>query len=66
LRLEALHTLPLVTYEDLALPPFKRFRWGVRSSGVRIPSTLAERIEDLWESRLPAATMKLARRSRRG
>jgi 5-methylcytosine-specific restriction protein A len=66
LRLESLHPLPLITYDDLAVPPFSRFRWGVRSSGVRIPSTLAEKIEDLWESRLPAATMKVPRRSHRG
>ena len=47
--------MPLVTYEDLALPPFKRFRWGVRSSGVRIPSTLADALEDLWEARVARA-----------
>src|SRR4030095_5881736 len=51
LRLESLRLLPRVPYDDLALPPFKRFRWGVRSSGVRIPSTLAEALEDLWEAR---------------
>ncbi len=33
------------------MPPFGRFRWGVRSSGVRIPSTLADALEDLWEAR---------------
>jgi len=56
LRLEALHALPLVTYDDLAVPPFARFRWGVRSSGVHIPSTLADALEDLWEVRVAAAT----------
>ena len=54
LRFESLHLLPLITYDDLAVPPFRRFRWGVRSSGVRVPSTLAEAIEELWESRLAA------------
>jgi 5-methylcytosine-specific restriction protein A len=57
LRLEALTALPLVTYDDLAKPPFRRFRWGVRASGVRVPSTLADELEDLWEARL-AATIK--------
>ena len=61
LRLEALHLLPLVTYDDLAVPPFARFRWGVRSSGVRIPSTLADKLEDLWEVRVTAAA-KVGRR----
>jgi hypothetical protein len=55
LRLEALNPLPFVTYEDLAKPPFRRFRWGVRASGVRVPSTLADELENLWEVRLAAA-----------
>jgi len=64
LRLQSLHLLPLITYDDLAVPPYSRFRWGVRSSGVRIPSTLAEKIEELWESRLPDSTPKLPRKGR--
>ena len=55
LRLEALHALPPITYDDLGIPPFARYRWGVRSSGVRIPSTLADHLEDLWEVRNAAA-----------
>ena len=51
LRLESLYPLPPITYDDLGVPPFARFRWGVRSSGVRIPSTLADHLEDLWEAR---------------
>ncbi len=50
LRLSQLFELPPVTYADLAAPPFARFRWGVRASGVRVPSTLADALEDLWES----------------
>jgi len=55
LRLDTLFPLPPVTYDDLATPPLRRFRWGVRASGVRVPSTLADILEDLWESRLAAA-----------
>jgi 5-methylcytosine-specific restriction protein A len=55
LRLEALYPLPPITYDDLGIPPFARFRWGVRSSGVRIPSTLADHLEDLWEVQTAAA-----------
>jgi len=51
LRLESLYPLPPITYDDLGVPPFARFRWGVRSSGVRIPSTLADALEDLCEAR---------------
>jgi 5-methylcytosine-specific restriction protein A len=52
LRLDALFALPPVTYADLAKPPFGRFRWGVRASGVRVPSALAHALEDLWEARV--------------
>ena len=51
LRLEVLVETPLVTFDDLAKPPFARFRWGVRSSGTRVPSTLADELEALWERR---------------
>ena len=61
LRLEALHPLPLVTYDDLGAPPFARFRWGVRASGVRIPSTLADLLEDLWEARTATAAQSRSR-----
>ena len=32
LRLETLFVLPPVTFDELGVPPFRRFRWGVRSS----------------------------------
>ncbi|MFO1413779.1 MAG: hypothetical protein U1F10_07715 [Burkholderiales bacterium] len=54
LRLDALFALPPVTYDDLAVPPFARFRWGVRASGVRVPTSLADRLEALWEERVAA------------
>ena len=43
-----------VTYEDLAKPPFGRFRWGVRSSGTYLPEFIADALEDLWEARVTA------------
>jgi 5-methylcytosine-specific restriction protein A len=52
LRLETLYATPIVTFDDLARPPYSRFRWGVRASGTRVPSTLAEALEDLWEKRV--------------
>jgi 5-methylcytosine-specific restriction protein A len=55
LRLEAMHVLPIITTDDLATPPFSRFRWTIRASGVRIPTTLADALEDLWDQRLAAA-----------
>lgn len=62
LRLDALYPLPPVTYDDLAVPPFARFRWGVRASGVRVPTALADALEDLWEARTQAAARAPRRR----
>jgi len=55
LRLEALFAMPLVTFDELAAPPFRRFRWGVRSSGTYLPEPIADALEDLWEARVAAA-----------
>lgn len=54
LRLDTLLETPLVTFDDLAKPPFARYRWAVRQSGTRVPSTLADALERLWERRLAA------------
>ncbi len=51
MRFEVLSTTPLVTFDDLARPPYSRFRWGIRASGTRLPSTLADALETLWEQR---------------
>ena len=68
LRLERLFALPLVTFDELTEPPFRRFRWGIRSSGTYLPETIADALEDLWEARVvvmvgagTAATAKRAR-----
>jgi len=54
LRLEGLFALPLITFDELTVPPFRRFRWGVRSSGTYLPETVADALEDLWEARVDA------------
>ena len=51
-RLESLFVIPPVTFDELAQPPFGRFRWGVRSSGTYLPESIADAFEDLWEARL--------------
>jgi 5-methylcytosine-specific restriction protein A len=51
LRLDCLHETPLITLDELARPPFRRFRWAVRQSGTRLPSTLADALEPWWEER---------------
>lgn len=60
LRLEALFGTPLVTFEELTVPPFRRFRWGVRSSGTYLPSSIADALEDLWEARVAAEARSAA------
>jgi len=52
LRLEGLFALPLITFDELTAPPFGRFRWGMRSSGTYLPETIADALEDLWETRV--------------
>ena len=55
LRLEHLFPLPLITFAELMVPPFRRFRWGVRSSGTYLPETIADALEVMWEKRVAAA-----------
>ena len=65
LRFEMLHDSPIVSFDDLAVPPFARFRWGIRASGTRVPSTLADALEDLWEKRVTALREMNAPRAKR-
>jgi hypothetical protein len=60
LRLDSLFAAPLVTFDELTEPPFRRFRWGVRSSGTYLPETTADALEDLWEARVAAARERSA------
>ena len=55
LRLEHLIETPIITFDDLAEPPFSRYRWGIRQSGAYLPETLADALETLWEERLREA-----------
>lgn len=55
LRLDALFDAPLITLDELAHPPFGRFRWAVRQSGVRLPSSIADLLEPWWEARVSDA-----------
>jgi hypothetical protein len=55
LRLDALFDTPLISLDELARPPFGRFRWAVRQSGVRLPSSLADLLEPWWEARVADA-----------
>jgi 5-methylcytosine-specific restriction protein A len=52
LRLTFLLDTPLIALEELAAPPFRRFRWAVRQSGTRMPSSIADALEPWWEERV--------------
>ena len=55
LRLDALFEAPLIALEELVRPPFGRFRWAVRQSGTRLPSSIADALEPWWEARVSDA-----------
>lgn len=55
LRLEFLTDTPIITSDELAHPPFGRFRWGVRQSGTRMPTSIADALEPWWEERVRAS-----------
>lgn len=52
LRLEFLRDEPIIGFDELARPPFGRFRWAVRQSGMRMPSSIADALEPWWERRV--------------
>ena len=52
LRFDFLSRDIIVTYEELQRPPFASFHWGVQSSGIRIPETLAAALEKIWAIRI--------------
>ena len=64
LRLDTLLDSPIVLLDDLAKAPFAGFRWTVRQSGTRVPGTLADALETLWERRLQKARAPAARHRR--
>jgi len=64
LRLEFLRDEPLITLAELARPPFGRFRWTVRQSGTRMPSSIADALEPWWEARVREVSHPAPKRAR--
>ena len=64
LRLEFLRDEPLISLDELARPPFGRFRWTVRQSGTRMPSSIADALEPWWEARVREASPPAPKRAR--
>lgn len=65
LRLDSLFDTPPLLLDELAKPPFSRYRWTVRQSGTRVPGSLAEALEELWEPLRSAGMVPAKRRARR-
>ena len=65
LRLDRLFESPLITFDELEAPPWRRFRWGVRASGTRLPSALADALEPWWAERVDRALAATAAKPRK-
>jgi MoxR-like ATPase len=52
LRLDALSRTPIIRRDELADPPFDRFKWDTQMSGVRIPDEMAQALEREWTRRV--------------
>ena len=68
LRLDHLCETPLIGFDELEAPPWRRFRWAVRASGTRLPSSLADALEPWWAERIAQAERRAtgAKRPRKG
>ena len=66
LRLDKLFEMPLITFDELEVPPWRRFRWGIRASGTRLPSALADALEPWWAERADTASAARAAAPRKG
>lgn len=64
LSLDTLRAEPLIEFDALSVPPFARFRWGIRQSGTRLPSSLADALELVWEQAVEAMPTATSRRRR--
>jgi 5-methylcytosine-specific restriction protein A len=65
LRLELLSQEPLISFDELlSTPPFSRFRWGVRQSGVYMPSSIADALEPWWEKRVEEHRARASQRKK--
>lgn len=51
IRFDFLSKEPLVGWHELVEPPFSSFRWGIQSSGIRVPERVSDELERLWEKR---------------
>ena len=57
-----------LSFDELEAPPWPRFRWAVRASGTRLPSSLADALEPWWAERVAQAERRAAgaKRPRKG
>jgi 5-methylcytosine-specific restriction enzyme A len=50
-RFDFLSSDPVISWAELRDPPFAKFNWGIRASGVQIPAPVAAAVESLWTAR---------------
>jgi 5-methylcytosine-specific restriction protein A len=51
LNFDFLSKEPLITWEELQEPPYSNVRWGVQASGVLLPESVTDELEQLWRRR---------------
>ena len=51
LKFDFLSKEPLVTRDELQEPPYSGISWGIQASGVLLPATVADALEQLWARR---------------
>jgi 5-methylcytosine-specific restriction protein A len=51
LKFDFLSKEPLITWGELQNPPFSNVTWGVQASGVLLPESVTEELEQLWARR---------------
>lgn len=64
IRLNSLYDQPVVLFDELAEPPFSRYRWAVRQSGARVPTHIADALEPLWERNVALVAREAVRSKR--
>jgi 5-methylcytosine-specific restriction enzyme A len=51
LKFDFLSKEPLITWDELQNPPYSNVSWGVQASGVLLPESVTDELEQLWHRR---------------
>lgn len=51
LKFDFLSKEPLIAWDELQEPPYSKVSWGIRASGVLLPDSVTDELEQLWHRR---------------